>query len=78
MVAIAETREVARTKKGAARETPKPSDERVAVIMLKGSRAFADWLEDVHRKTHIPKTTIVRLALATWAKQNSHPAPPEF
>ena len=45
---------------------------RTTIINLKGSDAQSAWLESVHRKTHIPKTTIVRLALAAWAEANEH------
>lgn len=70
---------MARPKKNA----PKPStsasaDDRQAVIVLKGSPAYVEWLDAIHKSTHIPKTSIVRLALAQWAKANGHPAPPEI
>lgn len=48
-------------------------DARVTIINLKGTQDQADWLDAIHRKTFIPKTTIVRLALAAWAEQNGHP-----
>ena len=46
---------------------------RLTIINLKGSEAHADWLEAVHKKTHIAKSVIVRLALTQWAEQNGHP-----
>jgi hypothetical protein len=49
-----------------------------AVMHLKGSPAYGEWLEGLHRTTHLQKTTIVRLALAEWAERHGHPAPPEF
>jgi hypothetical protein len=55
-----------------------PPDDRVVIIHLKGSAAYAQWLDDVHRKTHIPRTTIIRLAVADWAKKHNLPAPPEI
>jgi hypothetical protein len=49
---------------------------RVTIINLKGSEEQAAWLEAVHRKTHLPKSVIVRLALELWATQNDHPSFP--
>ena len=49
---------------------------RSTIINLKGTDAQADWLEAIHRKTHLPKSVIVRLALGMWAEKNSHPAFP--
>lgn len=68
-----------RPKKGA--EGPaagKSPDDRVAIIHLKGTPEYAMWLDGVHRKTHIPKATIIRLAVAEWAARNGHPVPPEL
>jgi hypothetical protein len=53
-------------------------ENRTVIVHLKGSPEYAEWLESIHRKTHIPRTTIMRLALAEWAKANGHPAPPEM
>jgi hypothetical protein len=56
-----------------------PTQEgRLTIINLKGSQDQADWLEAVHRKTHIAKSVIVRLALSQWAEKNGHPPFPEF
>jgi hypothetical protein len=49
---------------------------RTTIINLKGSEEQAAWLEAVHRKTHLPKSVIVRLALELWATQNDHPSFP--
>jgi hypothetical protein len=58
---------------------PQPeSMERETIINMKGSRAYSEWLESVHRKTHIPKVVIFRLALAEWAERNGHESPPEL
>lgn len=46
------------------------------IINLKGSADQAAWLEAVHRKTHISKSVIVRLALSEWAERNGHDAFP--
>lgn len=69
---------VARPKKGAKKPPPRPPDERVAIIHLKGTQEFADWLDAFHRETHIPKATIVRLGLAEVAKRYGRPEPPEM
>jgi hypothetical protein len=53
-------------------------DDRSNVIVLKGSRQYVDWFNSLHEKTHIPKATIVRLALAEWAKKQGHATPPEM
>ena len=41
---------------------------RVSVVHLQGSVDEYNWLEDAHKKTHIAKATIVRLALTDWGK----------
>lgn len=56
----------------------KPADDRSVIIHLKGSNEYAAWLEEIHRVTHLPKATIVRLALADWAAKNKHKVPPEL
>lgn len=56
----------------------RPSDDRVGVIHIKGTVQYAQWLDQLHRKTHIPKAALFRLAMAEWAERNGHPAPPEF
>jgi hypothetical protein len=66
-----------RPKKGAKRPE-RPPDERQAIIHLKGTADYAYWLHRVHQETHIPKATIVRLALAEWAQRHGAPPPPEL
>jgi hypothetical protein len=61
-------------KKGADR---KPGAGRVSVVHLLGPAEEREWLTLLHERTHIPKTTIVRLALAEWAERNGHPKPPK-
>lgn len=53
--------------------TPTP---RITIINLKGTHGQADWLDAVHRKTHLSRSVIVRLALSAWAENNGHPAFP--
>jgi hypothetical protein len=66
-----------RPKKGAARPERAP-DDRVAIIHLKGTAEYAEWLDDAFRKTHIAKATMFRLAMIDWAKKMKLPAPPEL
>ena len=39
---------------------------------------LASWLDDIHKKTHIQKTVIIRWALEEWAKKHGHKPPPEL
>jgi hypothetical protein len=52
---------------------PPPQSPRITIINLKGTQEQAEWLENVHRKTHFSKSVIVRLALTLWAERNGHP-----
>ena len=67
----------ARPKQGS-KKPEKASDDRVVVIHLKGTVEYAQWLEDLYRDTHIPKSSMFRLAMAEWAKSKGHSPPPEF
>lgn len=53
--------------------TEATSPPRLTIINLKGTPKQAEWLELVHRKTHIAKSVIMRLALAKWAELQGHP-----
>ncbi len=53
-------------------------EERTTVVNLKGSPEYVAWLDRIHGKTHIPKTSIFRLAIAEWAKSHGHESPPEI
>ena len=66
-----------RPKKGQIKKASAP-DARVAIIHLKGTPAYAEWFDEANRKTRIPKTTIVRDAVADWAKARGLPQPPEM
>jgi hypothetical protein len=63
-----------------AKGRPKKGDSsqlaRFTVINLKGSEDQVEWLESVHRKTHLPKAVIIRLALSQWGEKNGMPAFP--
>ena len=68
-----ETSGVAHMARTNAKPRPtKAEPSRTTIINLKGSTDQAEWLESVHRKTHLSKTVIVRLALRLWAEQNQH------
>ncbi len=54
-----------------------PTEERVVIAHLKGSPEYAEWLDSLHKQTHIPKAALFRLAMAEYAKANGHEAPPE-
>ena len=53
-------------------------DGRMAIIHLKGSPAYSEFVEAINRKTHIPKAAMFRLAFAAWCDQNGHGIPPEL
>jgi hypothetical protein len=72
------SRSIARPKKAPPAPPPVPDGERETIVNIKGSAGYAAWLEGVHRKTHIPKVQIFRLAVADWAQRHDHPAPPEI
>lgn len=66
---------VGRPKKGLPADSQEP---RVAIIHLKGSPTYAEWLDEAHKKTHIAKATIFRVAVAEWAERNGLSKPPEI
>jgi hypothetical protein len=65
-------------KKKAPAAKSESTGDRVVIIHLKGSPEYAEWLDQVHKKTHIAKATLFRVAMAEWAERNGHPAPPEI
>jgi len=69
---------VGRPKRGTPEPPPEERGERESVIHMKGSPEYVDWLDLAHKRTHIPKVQIFRLAVADWAKKNGLPAPPEI
>jgi hypothetical protein len=54
------------------------ADGRVFVIHLKGSPAYKEWLDGISDETLIPVASIVRDALAKWAKRRGYSDPPEL
>jgi hypothetical protein len=64
------------------RTEPKASapaaDERVAVVVLKGTPEYREWLSGVSRDTLIPIASIVRDAVAKWAVAKGYSAPPDM
>lgn len=67
---------VAKKKSPGASEPTK--DERVAVIVLKGSLEYREWLNSISKDSLIPVASIVRDALAKWAVQRGYDGPPEL
>ena len=66
-----------RPKKGADKPVKEPNpDARVAIIHLKGTEEYAAWLDSLSDETHIAKATLFRVAMAEYAKNHGHPAPP--
>jgi hypothetical protein len=55
-----------------------PDENPVTVICMKGSRAYAKWMNDLHRATGIPKAHLARVAVEEWAERHKHPKPPEI
>lgn len=49
---------------------------RVSVIHLQGPVEERDWLTGANKKTHLPRATIVRLALRDWGAANGLPPYP--
>lgn len=54
------------------------ADGRVVIINLKGTEEYAAFLDELHSKTHIPKASIIRLAVAEWSARNGHGVPPNM
>ena len=65
-------------KTKAAAPPPASEPERETIVNMKGSPEYSDWLEGIHRKTHMPKVQVFRLAIAEWAERHGHPSPPEI
>lgn len=55
---------------------PTNADDRVAVIVLKDTPNYRDWVDGLSQVTLIPVATIVRDALARWAAERGLPPPP--
>jgi len=62
------------TKK-VAQPGPEPA-ARVSVIHLQGPTDERDWLTLANKRTHLPKATIVRLALKAWGIEKGLPPYP--
>jgi hypothetical protein len=70
---------VGRPKKGKrADRAPGEGEDRETIIHMKGSAEYNDFLDAVHRKTHIPKVQQFRIAYAEWCERNGHGVPPEI
>jgi hypothetical protein len=64
-------------KKKSRKVQPSTDDDRVAVVVLKDSLEYREWLNGISRESLIPVASIVRDALAKWATQRGYPAPPD-
>ena len=51
-------------------------EERVAVIVLKDSAEYRDWLREVATRSYMSVATVVRVALAEFAARHGCPPPP--
>ena len=76
------TRDMARPKR---RQEPEPEPKPpprpgslVSVVHLMGTPEYKAYLDDLQKRTHYQKTTIVRLAIAEWAEKHGHLPPPEI
>lgn len=67
---------MARPKKGAKRLAA--DEDRQTIINIKGSPEYANFVDLVNRKTHIPKAAMFRLAFADWCERNGHGTPPDL
>ena len=65
-------------KKKAPAAKSEAADERVVIVHLKGSPAYAAWLDEINKSTHIAKATLFRVAMSEWAKNHGHALPPEI
>ena len=54
-----------------------PNDHLKLFINLKGDHNQIEWLNEASRRTHIPKSTIIRLALSMWGQANGAAPFPE-
>lgn len=52
------------------------ADTRVAVIHLKDTPEYREWVNMLSERTLIPATAIIRDALADWAAKKGLPPPP--
>jgi len=54
------------------------STGRVSVIHLQGPLEEREWLTAANKKTHLPRATIVRLALREWGVSKGLPPYPSL
>jgi hypothetical protein len=76
-VAIAEAKDMAQKRKASGKPTPKPSDDRVVVTVLKGSPEYKAWLAGLSEATLIPMASIIRDAVRRWADERKLPGGPD-
>lgn len=53
-------------------------DTRTVVLHMKGSEAYAAWLDSLHERTRIPRSELFRSAIWEWAERRGFPLPPEI
>jgi hypothetical protein len=54
-----------------------PEADRTVIVHLKGTPEYAAWIDDLNKRTHIPKAALFRLAMSAYAKAQGYPLPPE-
>jgi hypothetical protein len=74
---MVDSRSAVMAKKKSPKAKLSADDDRVAVVVLKDSLEYREWLNGISRESLIPVASIVRDALAKWATQRGYPAPPE-
>lgn len=74
---MAKTRASAKTKAETKTEGERSGrSDRRTIIVLKGTAAYEEWLNEAARKMRMPASVIVDVAVAAWAAANGLPEPP--
>ena len=73
---MADTGSTLMAKKRATTAKEGQADERVAVVVLKDSVAYKEWVDGISRDSLIPVASIFRDAVSKWAAQRGYPPPP--
>jgi hypothetical protein len=72
---------VGRPKKGVPPKRAAKKDRelfREAILYMKGSKQYFDFVAAVQRKTGITKAQMFRMAFADWCESQGHGTPPEI
>jgi hypothetical protein len=70
-----------RPKRGMPREraSSKDGDDfREAILYMKGSPEYFNFVDAIHRKTGLTKVQVFRVAFAEWCERQGHGTPPEI